>query len=298
MEASELKEELIKTHDYSEDLAESIALAYTEVCKYYKMTLKEYNKSDDDISSYMYIILNEVKNCNFVISDIKSNDVRSLKLRDGIFESAPILENGEVKGVKKTVTLPNSFRDDYDKSQVFFRSIMTLSRSALNPYTAYESTVDVRNGFETTSYSKTGKKLSSKGYGLEIGTKDYIMMKNGYTPSANTSTERNIVGALMDPIHLEGDIVEAGITGDMMTLNEKLSDYGNSSYNELRDKMDHIHDLEVAKRAAVTDDEKYKNIDNEINNYISKEIAPITRRLSEVLTLGQEEEIETFDRSL
>lgn len=296
VKAFELKEELVNKYGYGDDVAESIADAYKEVCDYYKDELRKYGKSDEDIERYMNAILNEVRTCKFVVSDLKKNDVRSIKLRDGIYESEPIIDDGQFIGVEKTITLPNSFSSPYDRGQVYFRSVMNLSRGALNPYTAYESNIDVRDGFKITSYSKTGKKLFSKGEGLEVGTKDYIMYKftdrnypEGYEPSKTSHSERIIAGALMDPLHLGGDMIESGITGDTTILDGKLREYGNTSYTELRDKVDYIHDLESQKRAAVAEDAKYREIEDRINKYISLEIAPITKRLSETLSMDMED---------
>ena len=232
VKAFELKEELVSKHGYSDDLAQSIAREYESVCDYYRDELTKYGKSEEDINHYMDVILNEVKSCKFVISNIQSNDVRSLKLRDGLYESEPVFINDAFVGVEKKVTLPSNFSsDNMDHVQIITRSIMNLSRSALNPYTAYEDKVDVREGFMSTTYSKNGDKISSKGIGLEVGSKDYMMHKlmneyyqDGYELPKTSHSERLIAGSFMDSLGMGGEMIEAGLTGDTTKLDSKLTE--------------------------------------------------------------------------
>ena len=116
-----------------------------------------------------------LKRNNFSLDFVTKKDLEN----KFIYASYPIIENGEIREIKRIIVMPEYFNDESPASiGMLVNSINTLVKSYVNEYKIENNTIIRRRGLATYSYDINSKKLlDSKGFGLEEGLNSYDEMK-------------------------------------------------------------------------------------------------------------------------
>lgn len=258
----EISKEIRKRYNYTEDFADELVTILSSVVDYHVDAIRESDMSASDIEKLIYDA--------FVSSEFKvapfSNDVNNYKYRDGLIEA------------NKIVILPSTFTIGHPAHEsVLARMILKLIRSR-----------DNRDGFIVNSEVQADK--VNPGTGLEVGTIDYVVPKimayveGGGGITVTNSEERPIVGNLMDGdgLHLESEMLCAGLTGDYSTLDEVFRDAG-MSFEDFRRLVDNIYMLESERRMNIDNDEVYNKYSSMIETIMSNDVAPVMAGIRNVL---------------
>lgn len=265
----------------SEDMKREIATIISSIIEFHVDTLEVDSKKKEELEDY---IVNACLNCKYV-RGANINKVESYKYKEGAFEASLKIENGNLIGVDKKITMPSTYQIEnayYQKMMI--KEILKMIRNE-NGFRLTRTRLQKRNGLEKTNYKydEHGEIVTTShmGYGLENGSIEYITNKilssiTNNMPDVKENYDRLIAGELMDAdgINLGRELLNASITGDATMLTTTINACG-IDYDELVKITDKYSDLEASKLRAVDDDELYKKIDDTMNKYLEEKIVPM-----------------------
>ncbi len=307
---NDYKNELINRWGYSEDLAMDITMAADSLINEYGTEFTE--AILEAVMSCKYVIAKEIGEHNrreTVLDVIKREpafkdiqDNHALKDASTAYLSNPNITYTEgiyrVASADRIIVLPSTYNSNNpDSIEKMIISTDRLIKSHLNGFTIDDDILTTRTGLAekkeklSVANGTISKTLESEtGLGLEEGLTNYTalrIMRKEYCADfdVQTDTIRDIAGVLVDSLALGKIIREAEMTKDSSTLRAYMDKYKADGYDTLMRDLDQLLKLERERKKALTNEQKAKMLQSEIENYFTNSIAPKVSEMSNNMRL-------------
>lgn len=296
---SDYKDRLMERHGYDEGFAQDLAVMADSIIDYYGPAYKD--TVEEAILSTKYIISKRLKNSiiyerpDSIIKRELTDCITDKKepINGPIGASAPSISfNGtdfHIDSIERVVALPHYFDSNNPDSMAgITRETLGIIDEYLRGYEIDGENLIIRRGLseqiEKLSVSLDGKvdreTIDKFGMSLEEGILKYdtlSIIRESYDPTYDSSQEtasRLIAGFISDGLELRDVLREGRITKNIELLREALASRFGTDLDELSRRMDYLSNLEKSKLNNLYDACRAKQLDETIDRYFEKSVAP------------------------
>ncbi len=313
-EIFDYKEELKKSHGYSDEFAECLVLLADDMIAY----LGE---------EYAEVVYDTIRNTDYMVATQKkkskvyenTSDVleRIGVLKDLTVEQASELSDGNKRSanisiptiafdgkeyrltnIRRVIVLPHHFNPDSIASiKELFKNTLEAVKNSLNTYSIDGTVLTVKNGLqvETRNLSYRNGEVAStlsniKGEGLEKGTTLYdelCFMRTYHDASYDVqenSDLRILAGYLYDNLDLRDSIRVAAITKDYDNLKEIIEKTSGLDYDTFMAQLDSLYAYEKEISKSILDSEELTRANQKRDDYYKGAIVPMINEMNNTLT--------------